>query len=864
MWLILLLGINPAFSLDALSTSSPEFQKSQQIFAKLQKEKLNEQQKKIGTSVLFLSEQISPEAGGAVQASAVKYSNQFQKTDSSGRIQLYVEYTSNKEQLAQDIISLGGKVDLISEPMSLIQAWIPYDKVEELAKKSYVRNIRLPGYAIPQTGSVTSEGDTIHRSDTVRSDLGHTGAGIKVGVISTGIYGISASQASGDIPLSYEALSARSDGNLNIFNGVYDAEGLAMMEIVHDLAPGASLAFSNCNTSAEMRNAIQILDETYNCNIIVDDLAFFDEPMFEDGSLNNKKDSIFNKGKLYFNAAGNFADNEYYEGVFSGTIHSIGGYSSTVHNFGSGDWNNRIWIPAYSSVTVFLQWNDQFGASGNDYDLYLTDSSGSYKYSSSVNIQNGIDDPTEMISYTNYGAGGYAYLVVKKYSGNDKQLKLFISGTDFDEYSSAAGSVFGSQAAKNAIAVGAIDHSFPTAIENYSSQGPVRIDFPSYELRQKPDICGIDNITVTGNGGFVSPFPGTSAAAPHVAALAALIWSSNTSLTNTQVKNLLLNNAVDLGSSGYDNVYGYGRADVYASMGGGSSLSVSLFAPATGSDIYRNGNSIISYSASGGTVGLAANPISLYYSVDDGANYSSIAASQSNTGSYTWTVPDLAENSCKIKITAVDLVGTLATAESGSISVLSDSTSPTTSITSTLGGKVFFKGSTAAISYSASDSEAGLATAPITLYYSTDNGVTYTLIASDLSNSGSYSWTVPEVNSSKCKIKLCAEDLAGNISEAESEAFSITSQTSAIFVYPLPYRSSSGTGINFIGLSGDEVIRIYTLLGEQVRSLTNPSSSQQLNWDCKNDGGSLCVEGVYFYLIKGTSYKKTGKFIIIQ
>ncbi len=67
---------------------------------------------------------------------------------------------------------------------------------------------------------------------------------------------------------------------------------------------------------------------------------------------------------------------------------------------------------------------------------------------------------------------------------------------------------------------------------------------------------------------------GTSMATPHVAGLAALIWSANGGLSNTQVRQLIQTHVVDLGANGRDNQFGYGRinagAAVQAAAGGGS------------------------------------------------------------------------------------------------------------------------------------------------------------------------------------------------------------------------------------------------------------------------------------------------------
>ena len=97
--------------------------------------------------------------------------------------------------------------------------------------------------------------------------------------------------------------------------------------------------------------------------------------------------------------------------------------------------------------------------------------------------------------------------------------------------------------------------------------------FPSQETRLKPDIAATDNNMITGVGGFGFPdgqgnvrFAGTSSAAPHAAAVAALILSASPTLTPAQLRDVLSNHAVDLGDAGADNTFGAGRIDAFASV----------------------------------------------------------------------------------------------------------------------------------------------------------------------------------------------------------------------------------------------------------------------------------------------------------
>ncbi len=123
--------------------------------------------------------------------------------------------------------------------------------------------------------------------------------------------------------------------------------------------------------------------------------------------------------------------------------------------------------------------------------------------------------------------------------------------------------MFGHQAAKRVFAVGAIS-AFDAGndrIEPFSSRGPSKILIPSKQIRDKPDISGIDGVTTTGPGAFPETFFGTSAAAPHIAGLAALLLEFRPNRTPSEIKSAIKKGAVDLGSAGRDNTYGAGRAN---------------------------------------------------------------------------------------------------------------------------------------------------------------------------------------------------------------------------------------------------------------------------------------------------------------
>ena len=126
------------------------------------------------------------------------------------------------------------------------------------------------------------------------------------------------------------------------------------------------------------------------------------------------------------------------------------------------------------------------------------------------------------------------------------------------------------------IAVGAIRSSDPghDDLESFSDYGSAEIFFPTRETRPKPEVVAIDGVAITGAGGFSNPFFGTSAAAPHVAGIAALLLeaerldhpTSTKQAAADAVYDKLVDSAVDLGEPGVDERFGAGRADALAAV----------------------------------------------------------------------------------------------------------------------------------------------------------------------------------------------------------------------------------------------------------------------------------------------------------
>jgi subtilisin family serine protease len=481
------------------------------------------------------------------------------RVNDSGNIQTYIHVKEVTDENLAQLETLGVIIEIANTKHKIIQGWVPFDQLEDISNLDFVTKIAPPSYGKTRTGSVDTEGDAIIGSDDVRDMLGFDGTGVLVGVISDGVDSMAVSQGTGDLP-----------DNIIIGNDGNGDEGTALLEIVRDIAPGADLAFSSgLSTSMDFIESIDFLVDI-GADIIVDDLGFLNEPFFEDGMVAEEAEDAVEQGVVFVSAGGNDADQHYQDLYVDGG--QLNEDLQNVHDFGlaagqSSDVAMRVLIPPQQTVIFVLQWNDRFGQSSNDYNLFLFDPSTGEVIDSGTDIQNGNDDPIESAGFVNSSSSAEVDIVINRLSGQARTLEMFFNGQVTPlEFNASEDSVFGHPAVSGVIAVGAVPSNNPNAIEPFSSQGPVTISFPS-ESRPKPDVVAPDRVSITGAGGFPSSNPGffvgTSASAPHVAGVVALLLDKNPNLSPAEVANILGDTAIDLGQSGFDDIFGFGRVDAF-------------------------------------------------------------------------------------------------------------------------------------------------------------------------------------------------------------------------------------------------------------------------------------------------------------
>lgn len=480
-----------------------------------------------------------------------------------GRVHVYVRVTAIDPDTLDALRRRGLEIVTASEAFGgLVDGWADVEALRALADLPAVTMIRPVAPAITQAGAVVTAGDAGLGADLVRAS-GWTGAGVILGLISDGIDSLGASQASGELP----GVTVPADPRCNSFGG---DEGTAMLEIVHDVAPDAALLFGSFGQSgAQMGETVRCLADA-GARVIVDDVTFPDEPFFQDGPLAIAAREVVARGVSYHTSAGNrrreFMEHPLAPALYGpplGVIHDFGAASG-----GGPDPGNEITLAPGGGATCALQWDEPFGGAGTDLDLIAVQGSPDNVIAQSTNPQSGTQDPVELVSIDNpTNTEQTVSLVVALFSGNPERTIRLVCFRSIDmQHVSLEGAIYGQQSPPEVVAVASIDvaDAGHDTIEAESSPGPATIRFPALEIREKPDLASFDGVA-TSVPGFETFF-GTSAAAPHAGAVAALMLGKNPTLTPARVKELMQTTAVDIEAPGFDRLSGAGRLDARAAV----------------------------------------------------------------------------------------------------------------------------------------------------------------------------------------------------------------------------------------------------------------------------------------------------------
>ena len=485
--------------------------------------------------------------------------NEIFRFDGNGKVMIeVVSKTPNNNTLKAQLIALGMTDTIGNGPHSfVITGNFPINLLSQLNTNTLIEYVRPLYPPILNRGQVTTQGDKTMKSDMVRERFGLDGSGVKIGVISDSYNSKAKAQEDvdqGDLP------GLKSSGNtsenpepvqvLMDYGTSGSDEGRAMLQIVHDVSPKSKLAFRTGFLSAGdfAKGILELANPALpggRCDVIVDDLSYITEPFFRDGVVAKVVDQVVGEGVTYFTSAGNFGKRSY-EATFNGVTNTAAIPSpAQVHQFGSNAsevYQSILLKPG--TYTIVLQWDDQFHSLGDDgvqtdLDLYLVGANGFTLFG--FNRSNLSQDPFEVCPFTVKEQTEAKLMIVRAAGTNNVRFKYIIFRGDaaIQNFQTGTSTIVGHANSKGAISVGAMLYdSIPgltpvwPGVASFSSRGGTfTLENNAFVTRNKPDIIAPNGVNTTVNLGGASfndgdtypNFFGTSASAPHAAAVGALL-----------------------------------------------------------------------------------------------------------------------------------------------------------------------------------------------------------------------------------------------------------------------------------------------------------------------------------------------------
>ncbi|MCA9140563.1 MAG: S8 family serine peptidase, partial [Planctomycetales bacterium] len=414
-------------------------------------------------------------------------------------------------------------------------------------------------------GAFGTKGDVLINAHTLRHEEQVDGSGVKVGVISTGADGLLYAQGTGDIP---------GPAQLSTFidqQKAFGGNGTAMLEIIHDIAPGADLAFASATDTRSFFDAVTWLTDIQNVDIIVSDVIDYTAPMFGSGAVAAfVQDVLRRKNVLFVQAAGNDGQKAVRDQLQLINVDDNGN-TRRLHQFGGTPTDPVTTLPVTiapeSVVRVVLQTNQPYNnptarivagvaALPNGVELNRI----GFPLGSTGTRDHEIPLTVDSFTLANHGDSPIAVDVLIESIGGDLPagvtplFQMVVLG-DATLPATDVGSLFGVALLDDVLVVGANEVSAPQQPAAYSSEG-----FP---LGRHVDVVAPAGVETSGFGRRIwSDFHGTSSSAAHAAAAAAMLMQWAPAATTLEVREALKSTAKPLGTGVDDLRSGHGQIDV--------------------------------------------------------------------------------------------------------------------------------------------------------------------------------------------------------------------------------------------------------------------------------------------------------------
>jgi len=227
--------------------------------------------------------------------------------DDQDRVLVHVllDGRSSLDQVAQQVESLQGVVlgRNANYRHGIFAAYVPTDQLDNAASIVGVRALTMEHEPVKRAGKYSSQSREVLHTD-ILNQQGFTGQGITIGVLSDSF---NTGRFAKHPPRTTAGQDER-DGYLPVVNVIQDFgapghpgsdEGRAICLIAYAEAPGCNEAFATANSSeVDFANNIIRLRTEANCDIIDDDVGYYDEPVFSDGIVSQAVDEVVNRTRL--------------------------------------------------------------------------------------------------------------------------------------------------------------------------------------------------------------------------------------------------------------------------------------------------------------------------------------------------------------------------------------------------------------------------------------------------------------------------------------------------------------------------------------------------------------------------------------
>jgi len=515
----------------------------------------------------------------------------------------------NFNQFVTQLTDLGMQVTQSSSYYGLVDGYAPVSALPNIAQLPQTEAgapLYKPEVNAEYQGIAYNEAETSLFADVARTTFNVDGTGVTLGVLSDSV-----NQYNGGLSASYKTGDLNPNSPVNVIqdgaSGGTD-EGRAMLENIHDIAPGSNLAFATAEGGdLAFANNIDALATQGKSNIIVDDVGYPDEPFFQDGLISQAVNTVTTDGVSYFSSARNEADHGYLSNFRAATGTVTGAGTGTFMNFDPNG-GTALTLPVTVNVpntNIVFQFDQPFqtqepagspGVVTSQLNFYVLSSTGTVIASGTTNNV-ATQQPIQTVTVPSAGSYFVAIQVVSGPNPGHVEFLQFGQQSTNDlivsqQYGSAGGTYYpttgGHNAAQNTIGIGAVPWWAPAPYlatnplnnEPFSSSGPEINVFSSTGVPLTGGAITILNPTVTapdgGNTSFFEPgfllntttppipgqpasatdlvpanqqnlpvFFGTSSAAPNAAAVAALMLQKVPSLTPTQIKDALITSATN-------------------------------------------------------------------------------------------------------------------------------------------------------------------------------------------------------------------------------------------------------------------------------------------------------------------------------